>query len=45
MPTNHDETLQQRYEREHRDFERIEAQHAEHEIQHLPADDTEGDVK
>lgn len=23
MPTNHDETLQQRYEREHRDFERV----------------------
>lgn len=25
MPTNHDETLQQRYEREHRDFERMSA--------------------
>lgn len=42
MPTNHDETLQQRYQREALVDERIAERHAEHEVQHLPADDTEG---
>lgn len=50
MPTNHDETLQERYQREARVNERLEEaarqraakKPAEPAIQHLPADDTEG---
>lgn len=44
MPTHHDETLLERYQREALVDERIaeEARTREPVVQHLPADDTEG---